>query len=66
LTKDSSLLLHLLPADFYRKPYPTPFLKIRTKIHETRNLESLHESHFVERKNEDRKPEKAQVYAQKP
>jgi hypothetical protein len=44
---------------FYRKPYSTLVLKIHTKeIREKGNLESIHEKHFVERKNEGRKPDK--------
>jgi hypothetical protein len=43
---------------FYRKPYSSLVLKIRKKIRETKKLESIHEYHFVERKNESRKPGK--------
>jgi hypothetical protein len=42
LTKDSSLLLHAT-GGFYEK------------ISETRKLKSIHEQHFVERKNKGRK-----------
>jgi hypothetical protein len=54
---------------FSRKPYSTLVLKNIQKIRETRKLESIHEKHFVERKNEGRKPDKTQsentqVYAQ--
>jgi hypothetical protein len=48
------------------------FKILREKICETRKLESIHEKYFVERNNEDRKPdqkkiesEKTRVYAQK-
>ena len=58
---------------FQRKTYSSLVLKILTKkLRETRKLESIHEEHFVERNNEDRKPdkkfesEKTRVYAQKP
>jgi hypothetical protein len=36
------------------------------KIPETRKFEPFHETHFVERKNEGRKPDENSVYAQKP
>ncbi len=50
-------LLHAIHIPFYcrgfdRKPYSTLVLKITyKKIRETRKLESVHEWHFVERKN---------------
>ncbi len=62
LTKDSSLLLHAIRSLFYWRillkttlyfGFETPNKKIREK-----KLESLHEYHFVEQKNEDRKPDK--------
>jgi hypothetical protein len=44
---------------FYRKPYSTLVLNIHTKKStKQKELESLHEKHFVERKNEGRKPDK--------
>jgi hypothetical protein len=43
---------------FYRKSYSTLVFKIHTKkIPETRKLQAIHEKHFVERKNEGRKPD---------
>jgi hypothetical protein len=61
LTKGSSLLLHAIHSPFYwlilRKTiwYSSPALKILIKIRETRKLESNHEYHFAEGKNEGRK-----------
>jgi len=45
---------------FYRGPYSSLVLKIltKTKIRETRKLEYIDEYHFVQRKNEGRKPDK--------
>jgi hypothetical protein len=69
LTKDSSLLLHAIHSfstgGFLKK---TRFYYgfANKKIFETRKLESIRQQNFVERKNEDRKPEKTRVYAQKP
>jgi hypothetical protein len=40
---------------FYRKPL---WFRKSKKIHKTRKLESIYEQHFVEWKNEDRKPDK--------
>jgi hypothetical protein len=45
----------LLVADFTENHSG---LKIEKKNHKTRKLESIHEQHFVEWKNEDRKPDK--------
>jgi hypothetical protein len=60
LTIDSSLLLHAIHSDggIRRKAYSTVVLKIHTKIHEKRKLMCTLEQHFVERKNEGRKPDK--------
>ncbi len=55
---NSSLLLHAIHSPFYwrilKKPilfygFKNPFKK---RISKTRKLESIHEKHFVERKNE--------------
>jgi hypothetical protein len=63
LTKDSSILIHAFHSLFnwqiLQKTIPysgfkTPYKKIR----ETRKLESIHEKHFVEQKNEGRKLDK--------
>ncbi len=63
LTKDSSPLLHAIHSPLYWRivkkiiffsGFKNPYKKIR----ETRKLESIHEKHFVEWKNEDRKPHK--------
>jgi hypothetical protein len=55
----SMLFSVLSTGGLYRKPYPTLVFKIHTrKIRETRKHESIHEYHFVERKNEGRKPDK--------
>jgi hypothetical protein len=43
----------LSTGGFYRKPYST-----YKKIRETGKLKSIHKKHFVERKNEGRKPDK--------
>jgi hypothetical protein len=62
LTKDSSLLLHaihspfLLLADFTENHTLLGFY-LNKKIPDTRKLESFYETHFVERKNEARKPD---------
>ncbi len=62
LTKEWSLLLYTLLW----------FLKSLQKIRETRKLDSIHDQHFVERKNEGRKKtgeklesDTTRVYAQK-
>ncbi len=47
---------------FIIKPYFSLVLKIIKKIHETRKLESTHEKHFMQRKNEGRKPDKIRVW----
>ncbi len=63
LTEDSSVLLDAIHSLFYRRilkksivyyDFKNPY----KKICETKKLESLHEQHFVERKNESRKPDK--------
>jgi len=69
LTKDSSLLLHVIHSPFYCRILKktirySGFKNTYKKIPETRELESIHEQHFVERKNEGRKLE-TRVYAQK-
>ncbi len=72
LTNDSIFsMLFIFPptGGFWRKPYSSLVLKIlTTKPGETRKLEVIHESHFVEWENEGRKLEceKTRVYAQKP
>jgi hypothetical protein len=43
---------------FQRKPGSTLVLIIPTKNLRTKKLESLHEQHSVEQKNEGRKPDK--------
>ncbi len=67
LRKYSSVLLYAIHSPFYWRIFKKAIvysslirvLKILTKkIRETRKLESIHEQHFVERKNEDRKPDK--------
>ncbi len=53
----------LLLADL-KENYTYSFLLLNKpykKIHETRKPETFHETHFVERKNEGRKPDKTQV-----
>jgi hypothetical protein len=65
LTKDSSLLLHAIYSPFYRwilketilfSGFTNPFKKIR----KTRTLELIYEkNHFLEGKNEGRKPDKS-------
>jgi hypothetical protein len=64
LTKESSLLLHAIHSPstgrFSRQPY-TSLYSLKNpykKICETRKLESIRKMHFVERKNEGRKPDK--------
>ncbi len=60
LTKNSSLLLYAIRSPFYWRILKASLvLKILTiKVCETRNLESIHELHYVERENDDRKPDK--------
>ncbi len=63
LTKGSSLLLHAVHSLFYWRILKTiillsGFKNPYRKIRETRKLESIHEYHCVERKNEGRKPMK--------
>ena len=60
VTKDcesfaSCYLQYLLPADFKEHQTLHRFSRSLQKIRETIKLESVHEGHFVERKNEDRK-----------
>jgi hypothetical protein len=60
LAKDSSLLLHTIHSHFYWRILKKLILFSGFKTHykkfyETRKLGSLHEYHFVERKNEGRK-----------
>ncbi len=66
LTKDSILLLHAIHSPFYwrilKKPCSSLILKILTKIHETRKLESFHEWHFVEPKFLGENPTKTRVW----
>jgi hypothetical protein len=62
-TKDSSLFLQAIHIPFYwrilKKTIPfSGFKNPCKKIFETRKLDSTYEWHFVERKNEGRKPEK--------
>jgi hypothetical protein len=72
MTKDSSLLLHLLPADFYRKPYPYSVSKNPNK--NPRNKKSRVSSWIAfcrtekggEKTRQKLESEKARVYAQKP
>jgi hypothetical protein len=58
--KGSILLLHAIHSPFYWRMltktilFSGPYKKIR----KTRKLESIHKYHFVERKNEGRKPDK--------
>jgi hypothetical protein len=67
--KDSSLWLHAIHSPFYWRILKKTTLffgfKNTKKIRETRKLEYIHEKHFVEQKNEDRKPQ-IRVYAQEP
>jgi hypothetical protein len=62
LTKDSSLLFDAIHNLFYlrilKKTNSSLVLKSFQKIRETRKLKSIHEQHFVEMKNEGRKPDK--------
>jgi hypothetical protein len=63
LTRESSLLLSAIHSPFYwRYLKKTIFysgnFNTYNKIREIRKLESIHEQHFVERKNESRKPDK--------
>jgi hypothetical protein len=62
LTKDSSLWLHgIHNLCYWRILKKTTLLlgfKNTKKICETRKLEYIHEKHFVEQKNEGRKPDK--------
>jgi hypothetical protein len=53
-------MLFTVPSSggFKRKPYSPLVFKILTKVQKTRKLESIHELHFVEWKNEGRKPDK--------
>jgi hypothetical protein len=64
LTK-SRLLLNDIHSPFYwwilKKTYSSLDLKSLQKIRETRKLESTHEYHFVDQKNEDRNPTKTGV-----
>jgi hypothetical protein len=46
---------------FYRKTYSSLVLIILKKIREKRKLESIHDKHFAERKNEGRKPNKNSI-----
>jgi hypothetical protein len=62
LTKDSSLLLNAIHSPFYwwilkKTIVFSAFNNPYKKIPETRKLVSFHETHFVERKNEGRKPD---------
>jgi hypothetical protein len=61
LTKNSSLLLHAIHSPFYWRILKKTILffgfKNTKKIRETRKLEYIHEKHFVEQKNEGRKPD---------
>jgi hypothetical protein len=77
LKKDMSLLLLAILIPFYWRILKKTILLSGFKnsyknIFETRKLESIHEQHFVDQKNEDRKsdkklePEKNRVDAQKP
>jgi hypothetical protein len=55
LTKGSSLLLHaILKEIIFFSGFKNPHKKIR----ETKQLEPIHEWHFVEQENEGRKPDK--------
>jgi hypothetical protein len=60
--KDLSPLLHAItvssPGGFYGKPCSTLVLTLYTKKPRNIKLESIHEYHFVEQKNEGRKPDK--------
>ncbi len=47
------ILKKIIHFSSFKNPYK--------KIRETRKLESIHRQHFVERKNEDRKPDKTRV-----
>jgi hypothetical protein len=63
LTKDSSLLIHAIKSAFYwrvlRKTILySGFKKSIKQIRETKRLRSVNEKHFVEWKNEGRKPNK--------
>jgi hypothetical protein len=56
-----SLFLHATHNPFYRRILKKLFSGFKNpykKIPETRKLENIHEKHFVERKNEVRKPDK--------
>ncbi len=60
LAKYSCLLLHAIHNPFYwqilkKTKLFSGFKNPYKKISETRKLESVHEKHFVERKNEGRK-----------
>ncbi len=66
LTKESSPLFHAIHSTFYwwilKKTmlfsgFKNPYKK------KTIKLDSIHEWHFVEHKNEDRKPDKNSEYA---
>jgi hypothetical protein len=75
VTKDSSFLLYASWSLFYWRVMKktilfSGFKNSLKKICETSKLESIHEKHSVERKNEGRKPDKTRVektlvYAQK-
>jgi hypothetical protein len=63
LTKHSSLLLHAIHSPFYWWILKKAILFLGfknpcKKILETRKIESILEYHFVEQKNEGRKPDK--------
>jgi len=56
LTIDLRLLLHAILSSFYWRIFKqtilfSDFKNPYKKIRETRKLESIHEKHFVERKN---------------
>ncbi len=62
LTINLRLLLHAIHSSFYWRIFKqtilfSGFKNPYKKIRETRKLESIHEKHFVERKNEGRKPD---------
>jgi hypothetical protein len=63
-----SFLHSLLLADFKENHTLLLFYKYTQKFRETRKLESIHEKHFVQRKNKGRKLEshKTRVNAQNP
>ncbi len=48
-------------SGFKKNPYSSGFKNPYKKIRETRKIESIHELHFVWRKNDGRKPDKNAV-----